>query len=420
MADRDQIERALLTAIAAGAGAFEATLDAGLEAGSFRDVVHRRAFEVIEEVYSDTLATPGLDYLRERGVILTPAASQDAPALLVRRLRDRNVRDDLEALATQVTRQLHDPLDALSEATSALSKIEDLVRDKGAVEESHVAWTERFRDEDELLALTGILPGIPYAFPALTQLLLPMIRGLYVVYGRKKSYKTVFSLYNALCAAQQGHNVAVGSGELFPDEMRTTMLSMHAKVDLTRLMAKQLQPEEKRRLYTAYPSYTELPVWMPASRINKGVKALQTFARKARAYGAELTILDGAHRLADTRNWEEVADYSDRVLDLANDSGTPWIAVCQANRSSKKWLTGNAAADVTDSDIDMGGNVAWVQHARNVFRMRKTGHGRVLCDITDNRYGAAGMSFAFAFDVGTSMMLTTEPTQTELPYGDEQ
>jgi replicative DNA helicase len=413
MAERDQIERALLTSILVSVTNLEAAFDAGVEAKSFRDVLHRRAFEVIEATYGETLSVCGLDYLRERGVRLRPIESTDSTVILARRLRDRNIRDDLEAMAAQVVRGVHDPVDALKGAIEAIAKIQEVVDTEGAVEETQAQWAERFAEEQSLLEATGVVPGIPWAWDPLTVELLPLARGLYVVYGRKKSYKTTFCLYNALRAAQRGHRVVVGSGELFPDELRTSLLAMHARVSITRLLKRQLWPEERERLSLALPTFKDLPIYIPPDRVMKGRRALDAFARRARSFGSELTVLDGCHRLADNRNWEEVADYSDHVLDHANGSGAPWIAVCQANRS-KKWAL-HDKADITDSDIDMGGNISWVQHARLCLRMNKANDlGRAYVHVTDNRYGPAGQTFHFHFDIGIQMLLTTAPVQGEM------
>jgi hypothetical protein len=315
--------------------------------------------------------------------VINPVSTGDSIDIILRRLKIAYAKQQLANIKQDIELS-EDPYKCISKIQDVLDKSSHIISDKPQPE-SISKLSEALEARYQQMKTNKGVMGISFPFPSLSKATGGMFpASLYVLYGRKKSYKTTIALYTGVVAAEKGYRVYIVSGELQSSEMHATAFACFAKINRDNLLMGNLSELDEKRKNAAYSVFNELPLKF-GSKPDPGVHGADALARESAKFGADLIIIDGAHRLSKTRDWEKVAEYADRLLDHSIRNNKAYLAVCQANRMSVQWL-GKKTADVVDSDVDIGGTIAWIQNARVALRTRKIHPGRVEIDITDNRY----------------------------------
>jgi replicative DNA helicase len=180
----------------------------------------------------------------------------------------------------------------------------------------------------------------PTPWPALNQHIGGFRPGaLYVVGARPGVGKSVIALQSALCLTGSGA-VAFSSLEMSEQELQYRAMSYQLKIDLSRIMERQLSPADWQKIAGQRAAWNNTPLFID-DRSGVTLAQVKQFARsvhRRKALGA--VVVDYLQLMTAARGdkrprHEIVADYSRQLKILAREMNVPVIALSQLNRASE-------------------------------------------------------------------------------------
>lgn len=229
-----------------------------------------------------------------------------------------------------------DVAEALDAAEAALYRVAER-RDTGAILDLRTM-VERGLDHIEALYESGDrITGIPTGYVDLDDVLLGLQPGaLYVVGARPSIGKTAWLLGAVMEAAKAGHRALVCSLEMSHLELALRLLSMDARVDLSRLRSGKLAQADWSKLSEAVGRLAGTPLFIDDNpRLT--VLDLRAKARRMKSRdGVDLIAVDYIQLMADAAGAEnrqvEVAAISRGLKVLAREIEVPVVALSQLSR----------------------------------------------------------------------------------------
>ena len=159
---------------------------------------------------------------------------------------------------------------------------------------------------------------------------------LIIVAARPSVGKTALALNFCLHAAKQGVPVGVFSLEMSREQLITRMMSIEAKVALSKLRRYDLNDDDWERLQTRLDGLAAAPIYIDDSA------ALTTLELRARArrlhaqHGLGLIVIDYLQLMRSARRTDsrelEISDISRSLKALAKELNVPVMALAQLNR----------------------------------------------------------------------------------------
>ncbi len=192
-------------------------------------------------------------------------------------------------------------------------------------------FAERMNNQD---LITGVTTG----YARLDEMTAGMQRSdLIILAARPSVGKTAFALNMALRAAlHQNTPVAVFSLEMSKEQLMTRLISLHARVELSRLRRGQLNDEDWAALHTRLDTLRYAPIYIDDS---SALSTLELRARVRRLHtqkGVGLVVIDYLQLMRSSRYQEsreqEISDISRNLKGLAKELNIPVVALAQLNR----------------------------------------------------------------------------------------
>ena len=381
-------ERALLSALLGSGAAYEEAIDAGLKTKFMSDIDVMRAWEIVQADYRATGQVPGIETLLERAVKLQKIGSTESIPTLVRRVKTHWVRAELARVKIEVARQEKgDPIEAVRRLRDAVDELyEETDESRPLATKGQLVQT--LLDDYDKMTDSGGMIGLPFPWKTLNEETRGKERGTVTVfYGLPKNYKTTLAMFDGYCLAKQGVRVYFVPGEMSRYKYQSMLVAFHVGFNMLDYRRAGLSEEELLATTRAKHELDAMSYEIgPVPDI--GPEGLPTIERKAKRFSADILVIDGAHKLTKTAHWEDVKEWSNRVLDMALRMNIPIVIVAQANRA--KYKNGNGHTQpgkIASSAEDMGGSIAFSQDLSIGLRCRKEAFGLVDVDITDNRFG---------------------------------
>lgn len=280
----------------------------------------------------------GMVYLAELGEAVVSAANVEYYAAIV---RDRALQRSLISTCAEIignsfdsAREVESLLDESEQALFALTarkgskqyfSSNDLVRNFLADLE------KRYSEPD---AVSGVTSGY-FKLDQMTTGFQPS--DLIILAARPSMGKTAFALNMCMRAAiQQNVPVAIYSLEMSKEQLIMRMLSVFAKVELSKLRRGNLDDDDWRNVHYAVEELSRAPIFIDDT---PAISTLELRARTRRLksqHGIGLVMVDYLQLMRSSRRVDsrelEISDISRSLKALAKELGIPVIALAQLNR----------------------------------------------------------------------------------------
>ena len=315
-----------------------------------------------------------------------------------------------EIVAKEATRR------RLRAAAAAVAEIADETEDvDAAVDRARATIDAAARIDTSKVASIGdtldstldSLDGDPTSYPTPWQSLTRAIIGfepgrLYTIGARPGVGKTVFGLQVALHLASGGGNVAFASLEMHTRELHLRAISLDQRIDITRLLRRQLQAQDWERIARRRDYLGSLPLFVddrPHLTMPMIRQHARSVARKGKLFGVVVDYLQlvSAPRGQERKSrYEVVSDTSRELKLLAHELDVPVIALAQLNRGAEQRgpETPPKVSDLRDSGaIEQDSDVVILMH-RDLSTPEKAHELQMF--VGKNRHGpTAALNFDF-------------------------
>ena len=230
--------------------------------------------------------------------------------------------------------------DQTEDVDVAVDQSRALIDHAARIDTSHVAAMGDTLDAT-LDTLDGPQTAYPTPWPSLSRAIIGFEPGrLYTVGARPGVGKTAWGLQVALHLASGGGNVCYASMEMHTRELHLRSISLDLKIDITRLLRRQLTPQDWERIVQRREYLGNLPLFVddrPHLTIPMIRQHARSVARKGKLYGVVVDYLQlvSAPRGQERKSrYEVVSDTSRELKLLANELDVPVIALAQLNRAA--------------------------------------------------------------------------------------
>lgn len=193
-------------------------------------------------------------------------------------------------------------------------------------------------DFAERMNQTDMITGVTTGYHKLDEMTAGLQKSDLVILAARPSVgKTAFALNMALRAAlHQNVPVAVFSLEMSKEQLMTRLVSIHARVELSKLRSGQLNDEDWAALHTRLDTLRYAPIYIDDS---SALSTLDLRARVRRLHaqkGIGLVVIDYLQLMRSSR-WQEsreqeISDISRSLKGLAKELNIPVVALAQLNR----------------------------------------------------------------------------------------
>lgn len=262
----------------------------------------------------------------------------------------------------------------------------------------------RYQNKNALLGLSSGFKNLDH----LTQGFKP--GEVIVVAARPSMGKTAFSLNLTLNIAQQNKKVLYFSVEMPKDLMMLRMLATQARIDLSRLSAGAIKPNEWSHLIQSASLISEYPIFIDDT------SGLSPFELKSRArwvkskYGLDCIVVDYLQLMKLKQNRfesreREVAEISMALKAIAKELKIPVISLAQLNREADKRVDRRPImSDLRDSgSIEMDADIIMMLFREEYYERNNPdvkGLAEVIVGKNRNgKTGTANMKFVPEFNL---------------------
>lgn len=258
-------------------------------------------------------------------------------------------------------------------------------------------------------------PGISTGWSDLDRYVGGLRPGQLVVIGARPSVgKSVIAGNLAASACKSGFGVHFASLEMTRAEVMKRMISAEASVDLSRVMAHQLDEGDWGRVRGKYAALREWPLWVDDT---EGLSVLQLRARArntARRIPLRMVIVDYLQLMTprDRRvaREQQVGEMSEGLKSLAKELGVPVVALAQVNRGPMDRQDKRPQlSDLRESGrIEADADHVWLLHRQDLVDPHSaTGELEVI--VAKNRNGPQGATVTLQFQGHCSRAVQRHP-----------
>lgn len=225
---------------------------------------------------------------------------------------------------------------------------------------------------------------------------------LAIVGARPSVGKSVIAANIATAAVKAGRGVHFASLEMTRHEVMSRILAAEARVDLGRIMRKQVNDDDWRRIGDKVSNILEWPLWID----DQGSQSLAQIRARARStsrrFDLGLIVVDYLQLIAprDRRapREQQVGENSEGLKALAKELGVPVLALAQVNRESARANDKRPLmSDLRESGrIEADADHVWLLHREDLVDPNAA-TGAIELHIAKNRNGPSGRTVELNF-----------------------
>ena len=280
----------------------------------------------------------GMVYLAELGESVVSAANVEYYAAIV---RDRALQRSLIAACAEI---IGNSFDSSRDVEALLDESEQalfaLTARKGAKQchSSHDLVRSFLSDLEKRYSEPDAVSGVTTGYFKLDQMTTGFQPSdLIILAARPSMGKTAFALNMCMRAAiQQNVPVAIYSLEMSKEQLIMRMLSVFARVELSKLRRGNLDDDDWRNVHYAVEELSRAPIFIDDT---PAISTLELRARTRRLkaqHGIGLVMVDYLQLMRSSRRVDsrelEISDISRSLKALAKEIGIPVVALAQLNR----------------------------------------------------------------------------------------
>lgn len=209
----------------------------------------------------------------------------------------------------------------------------------------------------------------------------------------------------AVFTAKQGKPVHIATMEMSRNEYMARILAGEGRIDLGRMLRRQMSEGDWARVSEAYAKVRDLPLYLD-DRANQSMAQIRAAARQtARRYGKTLGLvgIDYAQLVRPVQRLkvreQEVAQISRDTKLMAKEYGCPVMLLAQLNRGNTQRSDHTPViSDLRESGaLEQDSDQVWLLHRPDQYNADTERLGEVDLIVGKNRNGPAPVTIPLAF-----------------------
>lgn len=246
-------------------------------------------------------------------------------------------------------------------------------------------------------------PGIETGWTDLDLVVNGLRAGQLIVVGARPSVgKSVVGANVAAAACKQGIGVHFASLEMTRSEVMRRLYSAHGRIDLSRLMNKQLIESDWAKIGKSRDVIQAWPLHVDDTPAQSLAQVRARAKRTARRHPLGLIVVDYLQLMAprDRRvpREQQVGELSEGLKGMAKELGVPIMALAQLNRGpADRQDKRPQMSDLRESGrIEADADQVWLLHRQDLVDPQST-TGEIEVIVAKNRNGQAGRTVTLQF-----------------------
>lgn len=263
-------------------------------------------------------------------------------------------------------------------------------------------------------------PGLSTGWPDLDGYVNGLRPGQLVIVGARPGVgKSVVAANVAAAVCQAGHGVHFASLEMTRSEVMYRMLAARAKIDLGRLLRRELTENDWGSIGARTNEVRSWPLWVDDQPSQTLAQLRGRAKRTQRRMGLGLLVVDYLQLMAprDRRvpREQQVGELSEGLKGMAKELGVPVVALAQVNRGS----AGRDNKRPVMSDLRESGRIeadadhVWLLHRQDLVDPEST-TGEIEIIVAKNRNGVSGPTVRLSFQGHYSRAVQMAPDYRQI------